>query len=63
MDYRLPGRNGIETAREVVELIPKVKVIVTTADDSIAPEANALGYLFLLKPLSLASSTDLMSQA
>jgi len=62
IDYRLPGRNGIETARRFVELNPRTKVIVTTADDSIAAEANLLGFHFLLKPFPLASLSNLLSR-
>jgi two-component system cell cycle sensor histidine kinase/response regulator CckA len=53
MDFRLPGKNGIEVAKLITALRPNVKVIITTADDSVRHEAKALGFSFLQKPFSL----------
>jgi DNA-binding response OmpR family regulator len=53
MDYRLPGMNGIETAKRIVERRPSTKVIVASADDSIRDESISLGFSFLQKPFSL----------
>jgi two-component system, OmpR family, alkaline phosphatase synthesis response regulator PhoP len=53
MDYRLPGINGIETAKRIVERRPSTKVIVASADDSIRDESISLGFSFLQKPFSL----------
>ena len=55
MDYRLPGIDGIETAKRVVKIVPGIKVIVTTADDTVGQLADAEGYAFLRKPFSISS--------
>jgi DNA-binding response OmpR family regulator len=53
MDYRLPGMNGIETAKRVLARRPATKVIVASADDSVRDESISLGFSFLQKPFSL----------
>jgi CheY-like chemotaxis protein len=53
MDFRLPGKNGIEVAKRISALRPEVKVVITTADDSVRHAAEALGFSFLQKPFSL----------
>ena len=55
VDFRLPGMDGIETAVGVVKLSPRLKVIVTTADDSIVTRVNSNGFRFLQKPFSLSA--------
>ncbi|QGX40354.1 LytR/AlgR family response regulator transcription factor [Permianibacter aggregans] len=52
LDVRMPGMDGIETARHLAQLEPPPAVIFTTAYDDYALEAfgvHALGYL--LKPI------------
>ena len=53
MDYRMPGMNGIETAKRILENRPATRVIVASADDSIRDESISLGFSFLQKPFSL----------
>ncbi|MGD0637885.1 MAG: response regulator transcription factor [Nitrososphaerales archaeon] len=53
MDYRLPGMNGIETAKRILERRPSTKVILASADDSVRDESISLGFSFLQKPFSL----------
>jgi CheY-like chemotaxis protein len=60
VDYRLPGKNGIETGKGAAAIRPGIKIIVTTADDSVRDEANSMGFQFLLKPFSLASLSQMM---
>lgn len=45
MDIRLPGRNGVEATREIMEKYPDVKVIILTsyADEDILFDAIAAG--------------------
>ncbi len=45
MDVRLPGQNGIETTREIIESHPDIKVIILTsyADDDLLFDAIAAG--------------------
>jgi two-component system, response regulator, stage 0 sporulation protein F len=53
MDYRLPGMDGIEVGKEVIEVNPRIRILVTTADDKIKAKAKTLGFHFLLKPFTL----------
>ena len=43
MDYRMPIKNGIETAKEILRINPKPKIIFTTADESVKEAALSLG--------------------
>jgi CheY-like chemotaxis protein len=63
MDYRLPGIDGTEAARKAVKLRPGMKVIITTADDSVRGQAKTLGYLFLQKPFPLAQLRKMTEKA
>jgi two-component system, NarL family, response regulator DevR len=50
MDIRLPGEGGIEAARQITKLFPKIKVVMLTsfADDELvmrAINAGAVGYV------------------
>jgi CheY-like chemotaxis protein len=62
MDYRLPGMNGIDAAKRMKELKPAIKVIITTADDSVKPEARSLGFSFLQKPFALRALAETIDQ-
>jgi CheY-like chemotaxis protein len=53
MDYRLPGMNGIEAAKRLLESKPGVKVVITTADDTVRAQARSAGLRFLQKPFSM----------
>jgi CheY-like chemotaxis protein len=63
MDSRLPGMSGIEAAKKIVERKPTVKVVFTTADDSVREQADALGFLFLQKPFTLAALSGVLGHA
>jgi DNA-binding response OmpR family regulator len=54
MDYRLPGKDGLETATKIVAMRPSTKIVITTADDAIKARASGMGFKFLQKPFSLA---------
>jgi DNA-binding response OmpR family regulator len=58
MDYRLPGMNGIETAKRILKHRPATQVIVASADDSIRDESISLGFSFLQKPFSLETFAE-----
>ncbi len=60
MDYRLPGIDGIDAARRLRRVVPGVKVVVTTADDSVRAEAENAGLFFLQKPFSTENLIDLL---
>ena len=53
MDYRLPKMNGLEAAKAILRKRPAIKIIISTADDSIREEAVSAGMTFLQKPFSL----------
>jgi two-component system chemotaxis response regulator CheY len=58
MDYRLPGINGIEAAKRILEHRPATRVIVASADDSVRDESISLGFSFLQKPFSLTTFAE-----
>lgn len=50
MDVRMPGKNGIDTTREIAEHYPRIKVLVLTTFDldeyaMLAVQAGAAGFL------------------
>jgi CheY-like chemotaxis protein len=53
MDYRMPKMNGLEAAKRILRNRPGIKIIMSTADDSVKQEAIATGMTFLQKPFSL----------
>jgi two-component system chemotaxis response regulator CheY len=53
MDYRMPKMNGLDAAKKILRNRPGVKIIMSTADDSVKQEAISAGMTFLQKPFSL----------
>ena len=43
MDYRLPIKNGIDAAKQILEIDKKSKIIFVTADKNIRDEALTIG--------------------
>jgi len=62
MDYRLPGMDGLEAARRLHRILPRARVVLTTADDSIREEAEGAGLRFLQKPFSIADLIRYLSR-
>lgn len=61
MDIRLPGKNGIEATREIIEILPDTKIVMLTsfAEDELlfdAINAGACGYV-----LKQIGSNDLIN--
>ncbi len=55
MDYRMPGRDGLEIAKEMKALLPRTSIIIITgyAEIKIAVEAMRMGaYDYITKPLN-----------
>src|SRR5208283_2523628 len=66
LDYNMPGISGIETMKEIREIIPNVPVIMMTgyADIELAVEAMKLGaYEFIAKPIDLGFLKVVMEKA
>lgn len=66
LDILLPDVNGLELAKQVQQLDPRLPVIFITASDEsdVAIEAMKLGaYEYLLKPLDMANVQDLVERA
>ncbi|MDH5507020.1 MAG: response regulator transcription factor [Anaerolineae bacterium] len=54
MDIRLPGKNGIEATREIIEALPETKIIMLTSfaeDDLLFDAINAGAYGYVLKQI------------
>jgi DNA-binding NarL/FixJ family response regulator len=54
MDIRLPGKNGIEATREIMEVLPETKVIMLTSyaeDDLLFDAINAGAFGYVLKQI------------
>ena len=51
MDYRMPLKNGLEVSKEILQIDPRMKIILTSADTSVKEEALSSGISdFLEKP-------------
>ncbi len=54
MDHRMPGKDGIETTREMLKINPGLKIIFASADAAIRGDALASGACdFLSKPFPI----------
>ena len=54
MDHRMPGKDGIETTKEILKLDPRVPIIFSSADESVREAALAAGAVsFWSKPFSV----------
>ncbi len=59
MDHRMPKKNGIEASKEILKIDKNVKIIFTTADDSVEKEALSIGaYSFKNKPFTIEQLID-----
>jgi two-component system chemotaxis response regulator CheY len=64
LDHRMPVRNGLETAMEVLNLDPDQKIIFISADSSIKRAALDIGAVdFLEKPFLLKALRDSIQRA
>ncbi len=56
LDYRLPGMDGVEVAKRLMEMDSSIEIILCTADDSARESAEAVGiYRFKTKPVENAN--------
>jgi CheY-like chemotaxis protein len=63
MDYRLPKMNGLDAAKAILRKRPMIKIIISTADDSVRQEAISAGMAFLQKPFSLDELASAISES
>jgi CheY-like chemotaxis protein len=62
MDYRMPEMNGLQAAEKILKAKPWIKIILTTADDSVKEEAEAAGVLYLQKPFAISALARMMKE-
>ncbi len=54
MDHRMPGKNGIDTAIELLKINSHIKILFASADNSIKGRALEIGAIsFIEKPFSV----------
>ncbi len=61
MDHRMPGKDGIETTRELLKIDPWVPIIFSSADESAREKALEAGAVsFWSKPFPVSLLVDAM---
>ncbi len=64
MDHRMPVKNGVETAIEILELDGNARILFVSADVSVREEALEIGTIgFLEKPSSMNVLLDGIERA
>ncbi len=63
MDYRMPRMNGLEAAKEILEIRPGQKIIMVTADDKATEEVAASGFSLVQKPFYIATISRAIEDA
>jgi CheY-like chemotaxis protein len=59
MDHRMPGKNGIETTREIRKIDPNIPIIFSSADESVKEQALSAGAIsFWTKPFPISMLID-----
>ena len=63
MDYRMPIKNGMEAAKEILAFKPNNQIIFLTADYTIQSKAEKLGVVgFIIKPISFNVLNNLIER-
>jgi len=61
MDHRMPGKDGIETTREILKMDPRVPIIFSSADESVREQALEAGAVsFWAKPFPVTLLVNAM---
>ena len=63
MDYRMPTMNGLQAAERILRVRPEMKIIITTADDTVRHEVISAGLYFLQKPFSKSALGKTIEEA
>jgi len=64
MDHRMPIKDGLTAAKEILEFNKDIKIIICSADYSIKDKVLALGVLYFLeKPFKLEKLSQLIEKA
>lgn len=59
MDHRMPGKDGIETTKEIRSIDPTIPIIFSSADESVRDQAIRAGAVsFWTKPFPIAMLID-----
>ncbi|MGQ9588003.1 MAG: response regulator [Thermoplasmata archaeon] len=61
MDHRMPGKDGIETTKELLRMDPSVPIIFSSADETVREKALEAGAVsFWAKPFPVSLLVDAM---
>ena len=70
MDHRMPLKNGLEAAKEILDMSPMARIIFASADYNVAQamksrwESKKLGVkIFLQKPFTISSLLEAIDRA
>lgn len=63
MDHRMPGKDGIETTKEILKIDPTVPVVFSSADETVREDALAAGAVsFWSKPFPMSMLVSAMKE-
>ena len=63
LDHRMPGKDGVATLKELMEIDGAVKVVFVSADESARNEALTIGAVdYLVKPFSVKAILTLIDK-
>ena len=59
MDHRMPGKDGIQTTKEIQQIDPSIPIIFSSADEDVREEAIKAGAIsFWAKPFPIGMLID-----
>jgi CheY-like chemotaxis protein len=65
LDYNMPGKNGLELAKDLRDLYPALPIAILTANvqDEILAAARAVGAAFVSKPITEEALRGFLAEA
>lgn len=61
MDYRMPGKDGIQTTKELLEMDPSIPIVFSSADETVREKALEAGAVsFWSKPFPVGLLVNAM---